>query len=105
MFLDLSVPPGSTLNAPTTLDVEARSASWAVVDRLVLYENGVPVETVQGATASFSIGGAEDAGYVVVAEGDSPMNPISNRRPWALSNLIRFDPDDDGWTPPLPPLQ
>lgn len=105
VFLDLSERPGSTLTSATTLDVTALSPPWATVDRILLYENGVVVETVPGTTASFELDPPADTVYVVVAEGDQPMLPVSTRRPWATSNVYLFDRGGDGWSAPLPPLE
>ncbi|TNE88917.1 MAG: carboxypeptidase regulatory-like domain-containing protein [Deltaproteobacteria bacterium] len=103
-FLALSEKPGSTLTPGTTLDVEARSPSWIGVDRLILYENGLPLETVTATTASFTLSPDADAVYHVVAEGDAPMSPLSSRTPWAMTGSFYVDVGGDGWTPPLDPL-
>jgi hypothetical protein len=104
VFLDMDIAPGTVLTAPTTLDVDARSASWVGVDRLILLRDGEPVETVPGPSASFELTADQDASFVVVAEGDSPMLPLTNKRPWAASAAILLDLDGDGWDAPLPPL-
>jgi len=104
VFLDMDILPGSAINAPTTLNITARSPSWAVVDRLILYVDGVPTETVEGTTASFLLDAPQDASFIVMAEGDSPMLPVANERPWAVSAAILLDLDGDGWNAPLPPL-
>lgn len=103
-FLDLSITPGTTVAGGADLDVEALSPSWIVVDRLKLLKDGEVVETITGTTATFSLRPDDDAFYVVVAEGDTPMQPMSGNTPWAMSAAIRVDVDDDGWTPPLPSL-
>ncbi len=104
VFLDMDIAPGTVLTGPATLEVDARSASWVDVDRLVLLRDGEPIETVPGASATFELTAEQDASFVVVAEGDSPMQPVTNKRPWAASAAILLDLDGDGWTPPLPPL-
>jgi hypothetical protein len=104
-FLDLSIPPGSTVQGPTDLRVVARSPSWIVVDRLRLYRDAEEIEVVEGAEATFRLAPEKDAAYVVVAEGDRPMRPVSSATPWALSSAILVDVDGNGWTPGLPPLQ
>lgn len=100
-FVRLSELPGSTLTAPTTLTAEALSPSWIVIDELVLMEDGVEVEVVEGDTATFELDPEQDASYVVVARGSTPMAPVwRDRTPWAMTNAILFDVGGDGWTPP-----
>jgi hypothetical protein len=103
-FLSLSVDPGSTLTPDTTVEVEALSPSWIVVDRLLLFRDGVEVSRVDGTTATFQLAPEADAVYTVVAEGDTPMAPVDDQRPWAMSGALFVDVDGDGWTPPAPPL-
>lgn len=105
-FLEMSISPGAVFPGATSLEVRALSPSWIQVDRLILLENGLAVETVQGAEATFALSPAADAFYVVVAEGDSDMAPVwPGQTPWAASSAIRIDANMDGaWTPPLPPL-
>ena len=62
-------------------------------------------QTVEADNTTFQLAPAEDASYVVVAEGDTTMDPVWSSRPWAMSAAIRVDTDGDGWTAPLPPLQ
>ncbi len=104
-FLSLSVDPGTTLTDTGEVNAMAVSPSWIQVDRLVLYRDGVPVETVEGTEAQFVLAPEVDAIYNVVAEGDTPMQPLSGSTPWAISGAIRVDVGGDGWTAPLPPLQ
>lgn len=104
VFLDLSPAPGQTLPSPVTLTASAKSASYARVDRLHLYRDGVIVDTIEGTHASFTLEPDQDAVYVVVAEGDDPMEPLTTFTPWATSNAYRVDVGGDGWTPPLPPI-
>ena len=47
VFLTSSVMPGETVAGELVLDVEALSSS-RLVDQLVLYVNGEPVETIEG---------------------------------------------------------
>ena len=96
-FLDITESDG-------VLEVEALSPSWIVVDRLLLLQNGEVVETVEGAGAQFTLEPVEDAWFVIIAEGDSPMTPISGDTPWAMSRVFKVDVEGDGWEPPLPPL-
>ncbi|MCO4747290.1 MAG: carboxypeptidase regulatory-like domain-containing protein [Proteobacteria bacterium] len=103
-FLALSETPGSTVSSGTTLQVSALSPSWIGVDRLVLYKDGAAAETVLGTTATFDLTSSADASYVVIAEGDAPMSPLSSRTPWAMSSPIFVDADGGGWTAPLPAL-
>ncbi len=103
-FPTLSLAPGATLTGAQTLDVDVRSASWCVVDRVLLYENGVEVERLDGTSASFSLSPATDAVYAVIAEGDTPT-PVTGSTPWAMTGAIRIDVAGDGWTAPLPPLE
>lgn len=104
LFLALSHDPGSDVAPGTTIEVEARSASWAHADRVRLYENGVEVGLVDGRTASFTLAPSADAIYWVVVEGDAQMLPVSDDRPWAFAGPWRVDADGGGWVAPLPPL-
>ncbi|MBT3220901.1 MAG: hypothetical protein HN348_17595 [Proteobacteria bacterium] len=101
VFLDMSVEPGSLVVGGAELEVEAQSPSWIVVDRLKLLENGVEVVEVSGTFATFNLEPDADASYIVIAEGDVAMNPISNDTPWALSSAILVDVAGDGWEAPL----
>ena len=101
-FLSTSIDPGAEVVGAQTVDVEALSASWVVVDRIHLLENGVVVETVEDTTASFELDPAEDAVYVVIAEGDAGMQPVEDSRPWAMTSAIFLDVAGDGFEPPLP---
>lgn len=104
VFLDLSVPPGGEVPAGSELQVTARAPSWAQPDRLLLLRDGVEVDRVDGTAATFTLDATADAFFVVVAEGDTAMEPVDSRTPWALSGAYRVDVGSDGWTPPLPPL-
>jgi len=103
-FLELSVPPGSEVVGSTELEVQVHSSSWVLVDRVLLLRDGEVVETVEGTSAAFQLEPDEDAAYIVIAEGDSPMSPVSGSRPWAMSSAILVDVAGDGWESPLPPL-
>jgi hypothetical protein len=103
VFLQLSVDPGTTLVQPTTVEVEALSASWVLVDRLLLLRDGIEVDRIDGTSGSFRLEPEADATYQILAEGDTPMLPVSSERPWAMAALY-VDEGGDGWTPPLPPL-
>jgi hypothetical protein len=102
-FLELSVDP-SDVPPGTVLDVEARSPSWIVVDRLQLWQDGQVLEEVAGTTARFTLDPAADAVFTVVAVGDTPMAPLSSRTPWAMTGMYRVDVAGDGFDAPLPPL-
>jgi hypothetical protein len=104
VFLDLSIAPGAEVTGTQTLTVQAKSPTWIKVDRLVLFRDGAPIETVTGTTATFTLDPEKDAAYWVIAEGDTPMQPIWSFTPWAMSSPIRLDTAGDGWEPPLPPL-
>ena len=104
-FLDIAPLPGATLDPGATVEVEVRSASWVTVDRLRLLENGVEIEVVEGRRATFALQPDRDAWYVVIAEGDTPMQPLTNDTPWALAGPWRVDVGGDGWRPPLPALE
>lgn len=106
VFLTQSIDPGSTVEGRArTLDVEAHSATWAPVDRLVLHRNGEAIETVDGVEASFTLDPEEDAWFVVMAEGDTTLSPTyGSTTPWAMSAPIYLDVDGDGWAAPLGPL-
>jgi hypothetical protein len=104
LFLEMNIPPGSTITGATSLQVTARGASWAAPNRLRLYRDGVEVETVEAAEATFHLVPDADASYVVIAEGDVSMSPLWGSTPWAMSAAIKIDLDGEGWTAPLPPL-
>lgn len=104
VFLDASIEPGRVIPGPATLEVTAHGASWAQVDRLHLYRDGVVVQTVEGPHAAFLLAPDTDASFVVIAEGDTSMAPISNQRPWAMTAAIKIDVAGDGWTPPGDPI-
>ena len=106
VFLELSEDPGSTVTGGGTLTVTAHSASWARVDRIVLYVNGERGEVVPGSSATFQLQPAEDAVYNVVAEGDTAMGgPYGSQTPWAMTSGVFVDVGGDGWTAPKPPLE
>lgn len=100
-YMTLSIPPGSDVTGEQTLTVNTLAPSWIIVDRLVLYRDGLPIETVQGTTATFTLNPEADATFVVIAEGDTPM-PIFEDTPWAMSSPIWLDVDGNGWTAPAP---
>jgi hypothetical protein len=104
VFITSSVTPGETVTGALALEVEALSASWAPVDRMVLYVNGEPTQTVKGTQASFVVDVTEDAWVAVMAEGDTSMGPIYNTTPWAMTAPIYVDVEGDGWEAPKPPL-
>ncbi|MFT7519456.1 MAG: hypothetical protein ACI9MC_001598, partial [Kiritimatiellia bacterium] len=105
-FLQMSIDPGSVIEGGDDLTVQALSPSWIVVDRLILFRDGAPVQTVLGTSATFELRPDDDASYVVIAEGDQPMGgTYGGTKPWAMSSPIRVDVAGDGWTPPLEPLQ
>jgi hypothetical protein len=101
-FLRLSVDPGATVAAGTTVHATAVSPSWIKVDRLLLVRDGVTVETVAGTDATFVLSPEVDAAYAIVAEGDTPMQPLFGETPWAMSSPYLVDVGADGWIPPLP---
>jgi hypothetical protein len=103
-FLELSVSPGSTVSAGTTVTASARSASWIGVDRLILWKDGEEVQRASGPDAVFDLVTDTDAVFVITAEGDQPMQPVDDRTPWAMSGPYFVDVAGDGWTPPKPPL-
>ncbi len=98
------VDPGATVATGAAVEVSAHSASWAPVDRVLLFDNGVAVERVDGTTARLVLSPSSDALFTMVAEGDAPPQPIDFDAPWAMSNGIYVDVDGDGWSPPLSPM-
>ena len=104
-FLDTSAVPGMDVAAGTTLTVTARGPSWIVVDRLILLRDGEEVARITGDTGTFDLSPDRDAVYVVIAEGDAAMAPVSDRTPWALAGPWRVDVGGDGWTPPKPAFE
>ena len=104
-FLDLSIPPGSTVTVPTTLEVEVLAPSWIAVDTIALLRDGQIIETVAGTSASFALDPETDALYVVQAWGSASMAPVTGDTPWAMSGPLLFDVDGDGWSAPLPALE
>jgi hypothetical protein len=103
-FLTLSVAPGSLVTGSTSVAVKAWSPSWIRVDRLVLWRDGAPVQTVAGTEATFELAPEKDAWYAVLAEGDTPMLPVWGDTPWAMAAPIRVDVAGDGWTSPKGPI-
>jgi hypothetical protein len=103
VFLDLSVEPGATLAPGATIDVTARSPSWIVVDRLLLYQNGAIVDEIEGTTGTFTLDTDADAVFVIAAEGDRSMRPVSDATPWAMTAPWWVDAEGDGWNPPFGP--
>ena len=97
--------PGSLVAAGTELQVEARSASWAAVDRVELLLNGQVVATEEGPGPHvFSLSPDADGWYAVAASGDTSMWPVYDTTPWAITNAIYVDVDGDGWQAPMGPL-
>jgi len=104
-FLDMNIDPGTTVAGGAEVQVTALAPSWIVIDRIQLLENGEVLETVEGTTATFTLSPDADAYYNLVASGDTPMQPVTSSKPWALSSAIYVDLDGNGWDPPLPPLE
>ena len=91
----------SAAGASATLEVQALSPSWIVVDELVLYRDGAPIETVIGTQATFTLEADADASFIVVAQGSAPMGGVwGSKTPWALASAILLDVDQDGWKAP-----
>lgn len=100
----LSEAPGSVLS-PGTVSYEVLTPAWIQVDRVLLLEDGQVIDTRSELSGSFELSPDADASYVVVAEGDSPMSPISSQLPWAASSALLVDLDGGGWEAPLPPFE
>ncbi|MEQ1506882.1 MAG: CehA/McbA family metallohydrolase, partial [Myxococcota bacterium] len=103
-FLALDRDPGATVAPGTRLAVEARSASWVKVDRIHLIRDGVEVQAVDGTSATFDLDATEDAWFAVIADGATPMLPVTGDTPWAMAGPFRVDVGADGWSAPLPPM-
>lgn len=103
-FLDLSVLPGSTVDAGSTVDVAALFPSWMDVDQLELYQDGVLVELIEDTTATFTLASDRDATFVIMARGNEPMG-IYNETPWAMAGAIYVDADGGGFESTFDPLQ
>lgn len=100
-YLSMSIPPGSVVMGSASLEVQALSPSWVLVDELVLYRDGLLVETVPGTQATFTLAAEADASFVVVAQGSTPMGGVwGSKTPWALASAILLDVDQDGWKAP-----
>lgn len=104
-FLELSTPPGFQALSPQVLEVKVRAPSWIGVDTLTLIQDDAVVATLAGSEGSFDLSPSADAVYHVMATGSTPMSPVSWGTPWALSGPLRVDPEGDGWSAPLPPLE
>ena len=83
----LDAAPGSTLS-PGSVSYEVLTPSWIQVDRVLLLENGEVIETRTELSGSFDLQPDADASYVLVAEGDASMSPVSSQKPWAASSEI-----------------
>ncbi len=105
VFLDMSIDPGAVVAAGTPVEVTARSASYAKVDRLILLRDAVEVARIEGAAGTFTLDTDVDATFVIVAEGDAPMAPVSPLTPWAAAHAIRADSEGDGWAAVVAPLE
>jgi hypothetical protein len=104
---------GDVLDAaggPATLSVHVRSPAWAAYDTILVYENGVLIDTrpvtpalAAGAYSSdedFAITPLEDAFYVVVVTGPGDLFPISGSDVYAYTNPVYVDLAGDGWDAP-----
>lgn len=100
----MDVAPGSTLS-PGSVSYEVLTPSWIQVDRVLLLEDGQVIETRSELTGTFELQPDADASYVLVAEGDASMSPVSSQRPWAASSALLVDVDGGGWEAPLPPFE
>ena len=100
----LDAAPGSTLS-PGSVSYEVLTPSWIQVDRVLLLENGEVIETRTELSGSFDLQPDADASYVLVAEGDASMSPVSSQKPWAASSALLVDVDGGGWEAPLPPFE
>lgn len=103
-MLLLDPPPGSTIEGSGTLEVSVLSPSWIVVDRIVLWKDGVEDRVVDGTEASFDLSPEADAIYVVTAHGDGSMSPLSGRAPFAAASAVSVDVDGGGVTPAVEDL-
>lgn len=104
LFLDVDPLPGRDVAPGGTIRVRACGGTFARADRIRLLRDGVEVEVVEGPEATFTLSPDADAVYAIVAEGDTPMQPVDGNTPWALAGPYRVDVDGDGWTPPRAPL-
>jgi len=102
-WLELSTLPGQVPGGQQ-VEVAAHGPSWIGVDRLHLWQDGEVVETIEATSGTFTLDPADDAVFVISAEGDQPMLPLSSRTPWAMTAPYRVDADGDGFSAPLPPL-
>ncbi len=102
-MLLLSETPGSVLS-PGSLSYEVLAPTWIQVDRVLLLENGLVIDSRTELSGSFGLDPDADASYVLVAEGDVAMTPMSNQTPWAASSALLVDVDGGGWEAPLPPF-
>lgn len=101
-----SFAPGGTYVGVQNLVVELFHPSWMMIDNVVLYENGVAIETIpyQENIINFDLSPSIDSHYSVVATGSQSLLPVSNENAWAITAALRIDLNGDGWDAPLSPL-
>lgn len=106
--IDGAWAPGATVVGARDVRVEIFGASFVDVDTVTLWRDGNPVETRAAETGdilTFRLSDDQDGSWVITASGATPMRPVYDRTPWALTAAIRVDATGDGWRAPLPAPQ
>lgn len=113
-FADGAVRPGDTLtasaDAPTTLQVRVRAASWVAVESLVTFVDGAevartaltwPEDGPNELVVPVEVAAEDDAFVVFVAYASTPLPAVfPGKRPFGFTNPVFLDVGGDGWTAP-----
>ncbi len=105
--------PGDTLEVDAgivTIPLRVRAPSWADIDEVRLYANGVAVDAIEidrerGApydeSLDFRFEFDSDAYIVAIAYSNTPLDVVApGKRPFGFTNPVFIDVGRDGWTPP-----
>ncbi len=98
--------PGTAQEGAVSLEIDVKAASFVEVDTIELWKDGALDRTLPwtGERLEVPLEDEEDAAWVVIATGSTPMRPVYTSTPWALAAAVLHDVGADGWEAPLPPL-